>query len=69
MQTAESVEVVRCPSCGGLRGIAARHLHRHSVVCSDCRRGHVVTVTHYHLFWLERFTREEIEEMATAIWR
>lgn len=68
MQTAEEVKVVRCPSCGGLRGISARHIERYNRVCPDCRRGEVVTRTRYHNFWLKRFTREEIDEMARAIW-
>ena len=68
MQTAESVEVVRCPTCKGLRGVAARHLTRQDRICPDCRRGKVILRSQYHNYWLKRFTQEEIEEMGRAIW-
>ena len=56
-----------CPSCFGLRSISFR-TRSSEARCGDCRRGHVVTVAAFHCFWLERFTVEEIEEMARSIW-
>ena len=65
---AEGVETVRCPVCNGLRGIQKRHLNRSSKICPDCRKGHVVTRTQFHNYWLERYSIEEIQEMGRAIW-
>ena len=58
---------MRCPSCGGLRVVTERRLYPH-IPCVDCRRGKVVPRSQFHNYWLERFTREEIQEMALAIW-
>ena len=64
----EGVETVRCPVCNGLRGIQKRHLTRSKHICPDCRKGHVVTRTQFHNYWLERYSMEEIREMGRAIW-
>ena len=58
---------VRCPSCGGLRSIAYRNRDT-PAFCPSCRKGKVVRMSQYHNYWLKRFTREEIEAMAKAIW-
>jgi hypothetical protein len=65
----EDVVLVRCPSCGGLRGTLRRYVTRYgNSPCPDCRAGHVVHRTQFHNFWLERFSREECVEMGRAIW-
>ena len=65
---AEEVLVVRCPSCGGLRGVHLRHLNRNGDVCLDCKRGRVIRREQFYEFWLERFSAEDCAEMAQAIW-
>lgn len=62
--------MVRCPSCGGLRGVLKRFATRYGYgkLCGDCRKGNVVPRTQFHNYWLERFSRDEIEEMARGIW-
>lgn len=66
---AEEIVMVRCPSCKGLRGMAGRHVERYGVgVCRECRRGNVVPRSHYHNYWTERFSMDEIREMAAALW-
>jgi hypothetical protein len=60
--------MVRCPSCGGLRGVCIRHRNRHSGRCKDCIKGTVVRREVFHHFWTERFSQDEISEMAQAIW-
>ena len=37
-------------------------------MCADCRAGNVVYRNQFHNYWLARFTMEEINEMARAIW-
>ena len=37
-------------------------------MCDDCGSGNVVYRTQFHNYWLARFTMEEINEMARAIW-
>jgi hypothetical protein len=64
----EEVLVRRCPSCGGLRGVAARHASRNGETCLDCKHGRVVTREEFYAFWLERFSIEELREMARALW-
>lgn len=59
---------VRCPECLGLRSVAKRHFLRSSGLCKDCRAGNIYYRTNYHNYWLERYTVEEIDEMAKAIW-
>ena len=63
----EPLGVIRCPSCKGLRSIAYRNRET-SALCPECRRGDVVVRTQFHNYWLERFTLQEIREMARAIW-
>jgi hypothetical protein len=65
---AEEVVAVRCPSCGGLRGVSARHAARNGGNCWDCKKGRVVRREDFYAFWLERFSPDEIREMAQAIW-
>jgi hypothetical protein len=63
------VTFIRCPVCKGLRGVQQRHAERSAnVACQDCRRGNVVLRSRFHNYWLQRFTRDEIHEMAGAIW-
>lgn len=64
----EEVLTVRCERCGGLRGVTRRHFYRSPAMCAECVKGNVVERTHYHNYWLKRFSREEIEQMARAIW-
>ena len=66
-ESKEPLTVIRCPLCQGLRSIAERNAHS-GALCSECRRGRVVPRTQYHRYWTERFSREEIESMAKAIW-
>ena len=60
------IVLVRCPSCQGLRGISSRN-RKTSALCHDCRKGRVVPRWTFCTFWVERFTEEEIEEMAKAL--
>lgn len=69
MQTASAPVMVRCWQCNGLRPVERRFATRYgNSLCGDCRAGRVVPRTRFHNYWLERFTMEEIEEMARAIW-
>jgi hypothetical protein len=61
------VVLVRCPSCGGLRGVTTRNADSVGR-CRECRKGRVVPVSAIHEFWTERFTMEEIRAMGKAIW-
>ena len=36
--------------------------------CRDCKGGRVIRRDEFLAFWVERFTMDEIEEMAEAIW-
>ena len=65
---AEEVIVVRCPMCRGLRSVAQRHVTRNGKVCKDCRSGKVIERSQFHNYWTKRFSMEEIDEMANAIW-
>lgn len=64
----EELVMVRCASCKGLRAISARRLANHSGRCPECRSGNVVPRWTFCTFWTERFTMEEIRDMAQAIW-
>ena len=64
----DEIILVRCPCCQGLRGVGRRHVTRDPLECPECRRGRVVLRSAYFAFWLERFTWEEIREMARAVW-
>lgn len=64
----KEVVLVRCPICDGLREISARRA-RLARPCRDCRSGRIVLRSEFYSFWLERFSDEEIAEMARAIWR
>ena len=63
----EGLALIRCPSCQGLRGISKRN-RKTRALCGDCRSGNVVPRTSFCGYWLELFSEEEIEQMATAIW-
>jgi hypothetical protein len=54
--------------CKGLRSIHPRHVNRNGKVCKDCRSGRVITRTQFHRYWTSRFSLDEINEMAKAIW-
>ena len=60
--------VVRCGSCGGLRGVSLRHPSRNGDVCLDCNHGRVVRREEFYSVWLGRFSGEECAAMARAIW-
>lgn len=60
--------VIRCPSCGGLRGCLKGHERRQPGKCKECRRGRVIKREQFWDFWLESFSDDEIGEMARAIW-
>ena len=64
----EGVVLVYCPSCGNPHVLSARHARRHTV-CKPCSHGRSQEpISAYYSFWLERFSREEIQQMAKAIW-
>lgn len=64
----EGITVVRCPGCGWPHVVSARHARR-GTVCRPCSHGkEPESLAVYHGFWLERFSRAEIWEMAVAIW-
>jgi len=65
---APQITTVRCPSCKGLRAVATRHVTRGRQICEDCIKGNVVRRTQFHNYWLQRYTMDEIHEMARAIW-
>lgn len=66
--------LVACEGCGrtfNIRPRAARRLRqdKRSAQCQFCVQGIVLEVTDEHrAFWLERFSREEIVEIAEASW-
>ena len=62
------VILVRCPCCQGLRSVSQRHASRYSGPCRACARGDVIPRSSFCSFWSERFSDEEIETMARAIW-
>lgn len=62
------VRTIRCPRCKGLRSVSQRHFVRSSGLCKDCRAGEIIHISQFHNYWLKRFTIEEIDEMAGAIW-
>ena len=64
----DEVITVRCPSCKGLRGVSQRHALRNGKLCADCKRGKIVKKSQFHNYWTARFSTEEINEMARAIW-
>jgi len=66
-QEPKEIALVRCPSCQGLRALSNRN-RKSEALCADCRKGNVVPRWTFCTFWVERFTEEEIEEMARAIW-
>lgn len=63
----ESIGLVRCRCCDGLRSLARRN-ESSEALCKDCRSGRVTTRMDYFGWWEERFTPDEIEGMAKAIW-
>jgi hypothetical protein len=60
--------LVRCPSCQGLRGVSVSNARQYGGRCKDCKRGKVVPRVTFCSFWAERFSTEEITQMAKAIW-
>jgi hypothetical protein len=48
--------------------VAQRHVSRNGKMCIDCRNGNVVKKSQFHNYWTARFTMDEIEDMARAIW-
>lgn len=71
---ASRVVTVRCDLCGGPQEITDRQYRRRQQEgrpyhCSLCRRTtvHPPNQTHKN-FWLNRFSQDEINEMARAIW-
>lgn len=62
----EEIVLVRCPSCLGLRGVSKRHASR-THRCKECKRGKVIRREEFWEWWLERFTQQEINEMAEAL--
>lgn len=65
---ADEITMVRCPSCEGLRAIYVKRHRSFSGKCYDCRRGKVVRREEFYAFWIERFTPQEISDMARAMW-
>lgn len=64
----DRVVTIRCPTCDGLWAVKQRAASRYGPECGECRRGNVVRRSEFHDYWLVRFTRTEIVEMASAIW-
>jgi len=65
----EPVVLLRCPSCDGLRSVSARTARRREgTVCAQCAKGRVVTRADLFDYWLQRFSLEEIRELAFGIW-
>lgn len=65
--------LIRCPSCEGLRTISVRWMSGAGFLCKECSRaiktgGEIVHRKDFCAFWSERFTTEEIQMMAEAIW-
>ena len=64
----EGFVVVRCGGCDCLHTVSARHARRETL-CRPCSHGKTPEPREaYYVFWLERFTAEEIRQMAIAIW-
>lgn len=62
------IEMVRCPSCNGLRPVSKRIVLRVKRTCIDCRKGQVVYREDFYEFWTQRYSLDEIKEMGRAIW-
>lgn len=68
LRPSEGITVVHCCSCGSPYVLSLRHARR-GTICKPCSFGHTPEpIASYHSFWLERFSTEEIRQMATAIW-
>lgn len=64
----EGFEVVRCSKCHYLHTVSVRHARR-GTVCRSCSHGHLPeAIEPYYAYWLDRFSRSELREMAVAIW-
>lgn len=64
----DGFEVIRCPQCRYLHTVSIRHARR-GTICRPCSHGHAPeAIEPYYAFWLERFSRQELREMALAIW-
>jgi hypothetical protein len=48
--------------------LAADKKLRRTRPCRECRRGHVLPLSAFHSWWLERFSAHECAAMARAIW-
>lgn len=71
--TAEVTRRITCPGCGDVRWLSARRrgieLGESTGLCSGCRFPHLRAATEeeaeaFARYWLERFTDEEIAELA-----
>lgn len=57
-----------CPGCGRRRTVSSRHARRVPATCKLCRNpAHTTPTVKEMYFWLERFSDEEIVQMASAI--
>lgn len=61
---------VRCPGCGCGRLVSRSWARRMPSLCADCRDPERARLQReeFRRYWLARFSRDEIEEMARAIW-
>jgi hypothetical protein len=60
--TTTKLKLIRCPNCGSLRNVTARHARRNPKTCRACARSE-----DYRVFWLEIFTDEEICVMVESL--
>ena len=67
------IEVLRCPSCNTQRDFSPEHEARIRrgaaplTPCRECRRPRPKPTERDRAWWLERFTLDEIRDMATAL--
>lgn len=64
-QTASPFRLIRCPSCGTLRTVSARHARRKPQGCRSCRN---TDFFDGQAFWLSHFSDDEICLMAESIY-
>jgi hypothetical protein len=65
-RTASAFQLIRCPACGSLHSVSARHARRQPGRCRQCKKSKTEK-TDYSTFWLGRFSDEEICYMAEAV--
>ena len=64
----EGIGVFHCVVCNYPQVVSARQARR-AKVCRSCSNGHAPEPKEtYYKFWLDRFTRKELREMAINIW-